>query len=134
MFPDVHRFTDIAGGTGLDWTPELVPFFIGILIVLVVGGLVWANIWAYQTWAQVGAQQEVVYRKRFFCPVKGKEVKVGFLARLWEPKNLLGVVECSAFKQGEPMDCDRSCLRLPQAREARPLFPPPFFPGPFPFL
>lgn len=134
MFPDVHRFGDILTRAGLDLTPELALFFIGMIIVLALGALVWADVRASQAWAQAEAQREVVYRKRFFCPVKGREVKVGSLARLWEPENLLGVVECSAFKRGETIDCDKSCLRLPQAREARPLFPPPFFPGPFPFL
>jgi hypothetical protein len=134
MFADVDHFTDLAGGSGLDLPPELSLFLMGIFLVLVVGGLVWANIWAYQTWAQTEAQREVVYRKRFFCPVKDREVKVGFLAYLWEPENLLGVGECSAFNRGEAMDCNKSCLRLPQAREVRPLFPPPFVLGPFSFL
>ncbi len=62
-----------------------------------------------------------VIRKRFFCPGRGQEVEVDFLARVGDPESLLRVESCSAFKAGEEMDCDRSCLHLPQAQMAPPL-------------
>jgi hypothetical protein len=87
--------------------------------------------WTYYAWAQpktevekAKAKVEVLYRKRFFCPGKGREVEVDFLAYRGEPGNLLGVEHCSAFREKEEIDCDRSCLYLPQAQAAPPLFRP----------
>lgn len=65
---------------------------------------------------------EAMYRKRFFCPVKDRVVKVDFLAYRGEPKKLLGVVHCSAFPEGQEMDCDQSCIYRAQAQIAPPLF------------
>ncbi len=67
---------------------------------------------------------EVMYRKQFFCPLKGRGVKVDFLAYRGEPTSLLGVEHCSAFQEKEAIDCDRSCLHLPQAQMAPPLYRP----------
>ncbi len=134
MFPYPH-LSGVPSGAVLDMTAEFAPLLIGMLVLLSLCalGLVF-EAWAYQhqTWARGKAQREVVYRKRFFCPTKAREVEVDFFARRGEPGNLLGVKRCSAFKRAEEIDCDRSCLYLPQAREARPLFPPPFLPMPFP--
>lgn len=84
-------------------------------------------------WAvgRMGGRRVEVIRKHFFCPTKAREVEVEFLARLWEPENLLGVASCSAFTKGEKIDCGRACVHWPQVRKARPLFPPPFVASPF---
>jgi hypothetical protein len=112
----------------------MFPFFIGVVVLLVIFGLVVLNVWAFPAWVQAEARRLGVYRKRFVCPLKNKEVEVDFLTRLWEPTDLLGVERCSACKKGEAMDCDRSCLRLPQAREAHPFFRRAFLPMSFPLI
>jgi hypothetical protein len=123
MFPDVHVLS-----------AELTPILIGGLVVFMLIALVVLNVWLFPTWVQIQARQEGIYRKRFVCPIKGREVEVEFVTPLLDPAMLLGVARCSAFTRGEVMDCDRSCLRLPQAREVRPLFAPRFLPAPFPLI
>lgn len=135
MFPYLH-LSGVPSGAVLDMTAEFAPLFIGMVVLLGVCalGLAFdALTYQYQTWAQGEAQREVVYRKRFFCPTKAREVEVDFLARMDEPENLLEVKRCSAFKRAEKIDCDRSCLYLPQAREAPPIFFPPLLPLSFPW-
>ena len=90
-----------------------------IVAIIGVALLVSLMMWAVgQT--EIRRRLEAI-RKRFLCPVKGQEVEVNFLVRVGEPGNLLGVKSCSAFKEGEEMDCDRSCVYLPQAQAAPPL-------------
>jgi hypothetical protein len=116
-------------------TADFSPLFIGMVVVLGFCALGLAfHVWVdqFQAWSEKEAQREAVYRKRFSCPSVGKEVEVGFLTPLWQPENLLAVVSCSAFKNGGEISCDKSCLSLPQAQQARTLFPPPFFPAFFP--
>jgi hypothetical protein len=60
----------------------------------------------------------VITRKRFFCPAKGRKVKVDFLAQMGKSGNLFGVKSCSAFKEGEEIDCNKFCIHLPQAQAA----------------
>ena len=81
-------------------------------------------------WAAVekGRRGLEAIRKRFFCPDKGREVEVDFLARMGKPEILLGVKSCSAFKEGEAIYCDKSCLHLPQAQATPPLFHRPLPP------
>jgi len=68
------------------------------------------------------AKVEAMYRKRFFCSLVDKEVKADFLAYKGEPRQLLGVVHCSAFPEGQQMNCDQSCIYRAQAQLAPPLF------------
>ncbi len=112
----------------------MFPFFIGIVVLLVIFGLVALNVWAFPAWVQAETRRLGVCRKCFVCPLKSSGVEVDFLVGLWEPTDLLRVERCSAFKKGDAMDCDQSCLRLPQAREARPFFRRAFLPMPFPLL
>lgn len=81
-------------------------------------------------WAAVekGRRGLEVIRKRFFCFGKEREVEVDFLARMGRPEILLGVKSCSAFKEGEEINCDKSCLHLPHAQAAPPLFHRPLSP------
>ncbi len=135
MFADTFPFIDVLPpGIPLEWNGELALFLGGMLIVLAIGAIAWVEMRAYQAWVQAEARRESVYRKRFTCPSKGREVEVEFLTPRWEPEHLLEVVSCSAFKKGEQVNCDRACLHWSQARKARPLFPPPFFPVPFPLF
>lgn len=134
MFPYLYPFSAMPSEPWPDLTPEFTPVFIGTMVLLGIFGLVALNVWAFPAWVQAETRRLGVYRKRFVCPLKNKEVEVDFLVRLWEPTDLLGVERCSACKKGEARDCERSCLRLPQAREARPLFRRAFLPRPFPLL
>jgi len=49
-------------------------------------------------------------------------MEVDFLVRMGEAWNVLEIKSCSAFKEGEEIDCDRSCVYLPQAQETPSLF------------
>ena len=134
MFPYMYPFSAMPTEPWPDLTTEFTPVFIGVVVMLMIFALVALNVWAFPAWVQAEARRLGVYRKRFVCPLKNKEVEVDFLTRLWEPTDLLGVERCSACKKGEARDCDQSCLRLSRAREARPLFHPLSFPVPFPLI
>lgn len=102
--------------------------------LIVIGATILASLMMWvAARSEIGGKLAVI-RTRFFCPTKDKEVEVEFLASRREPENLLEVMHCSAFQKGEAMDCDRACLHWPQAREAHPLFPQPYFPVLFPLF
>jgi hypothetical protein len=113
-------------------TVDFAPLLMGMVVVLGLCILGMAlDAWVYYAWAQpktgvemAEAKVEVLYRKRFFCPGKGREVEVDFRAPWGEPGNLLGVEHCSAFGEKEEISCDKACLYLPEAKAVAPLFRP----------
>jgi hypothetical protein len=132
MFADTFSLIDaLPPGVPLAWNGELALFLGGLLLVLATGAIAWVEIRAYQAWVQAEARREGIYRKRFTCPSKGRDVEVEFLTPMWEPDNLLEVVSCSACTPRGQINCNRACLHWPQARKAHPLFPPPV---PFPLF
>lgn len=70
----------------------------------------------------------VFSRKHFFCPLQQKEVEVDFLVLKGKPGTPLGVKSCSAFGEGEKVDCDKSCMQLALVQTAPSLCDQPFSP------
>lgn len=124
MLPEVFPTTMLSSGEGLDLLMDFSFLLIGLSVVILLGAIGALNVWAYRVQRKSSLLPESVCIKRFFCPVKSREVEVDFLTRTWEPTTLLTVTRCTAFCPGQHMDCDQACLRLPEAQAARPVVYP----------